>query len=341
METSETTASLESNNSTSPDAGKGAPSFSESDPDDHPLVTGRKLNQPAATKLDNRRVVNCHPLMSPKPSAAAATTSSDCPVGTVFPFTGNSPTRDPSTLSPIRMATNSINNNNNTIIYNNNTNIISNNTDNKIGTLTGSHRVTNLIKEQDLGASSDSEPDLSLYQATVGPSYQSVSLVSNSTSGAAVSKLRHKSMSFTQGESGGCMKNAAMESDHNSSVESLSIRSFDDLDGIEHRRVYMSRGSSISLGDDDLSRHHQYNDTDNGGGGESRVESWKWHQKVVLPDGKMRDIDMKVIEPFKRVLSHGGYLNEGGQNAIVIFSSCFLPDRSRADYHYVMDSLFL
>lgn len=52
-------------------------------------------------------------------------------------------------------------------------------------------------------------------------------------------------------------------------------------------------------------------------------------------------IDMKVIEPFKRVLSHGGYLTADCQNAIVVFSSCFLPDRSRPDYRYVMDSLFL
>ncbi|KAI8039296.1 hypothetical protein M5D96_008019, partial [Drosophila gunungcola] len=46
-------------------------------------------------------------------------------------------------------------------------------------------------------------------------------------------------------------------------------------------------------------------------------------------------------QPYKRVLSHGGYLKSGGQNAIVIFCACHLPDRSRADYSYVMDNLFL
>lgn len=72
---------------------------------------------------------------------------------------------------------------------------------------------------------------------------------------------------------------------------------------------------------------------------ESRdLRNW---QKITLPDGRTRDIDMKVIEPYKRVLSHGGYLNAGGHNAIVVFSACHLPDRSRADYHYVMDNLFL
>ncbi|ELU10737.1 hypothetical protein CAPTEDRAFT_167398 [Capitella teleta] len=51
-------------------------------------------------------------------------------------------------------------------------------------------------------------------------------------------------------------------------------------------------------------------------------------------------IDMKVIEPYKKVLSHGGYYGDGF-NALVIFAACHLPDRSRKDYQYVMDNLFL
>lgn len=73
---------------------------------------------------------------------------------------------------------------------------------------------------------------------------------------------------------------------------------------------------------------------------EERRDSRNW-QKITLPDGKTREIDMKVIDPYKRVLSHGGYLKAGGHNAIVIFSACHLPDKSRTDYHYVMDNLFL
>ncbi|XP_050359215.1 protein prune homolog 2 isoform X2 [Nymphalis io] len=49
--------------------------------------------------------------------------------------------------------------------------------------------------------------------------------------------------------------------------------------------------------------------------------------------------DMKVIEPFKRVVSHGGY--EGGGAALIVFSACHLPDTARPDYRYVMDNLFL
>ncbi|KAK7790308.1 hypothetical protein R5R35_014396 [Gryllus longicercus] len=72
---------------------------------------------------------------------------------------------------------------------------------------------------------------------------------------------------------------------------------------------------------------------------EERVESRNWRSCVV--QGIERRIDMKVIEPYKRVLSHGGYLTAGSHNAIIVFSACFLPDRSRVDYDYVMDNLFL
>lgn len=73
---------------------------------------------------------------------------------------------------------------------------------------------------------------------------------------------------------------------------------------------------------------------------EERRESRHW-QKIVLPSGEHRNIDMRVIEPYKRVLSHGGYLKAGGHNAIIVFSACYLPDKSRKDYVYVMDNLFL
>lgn len=67
-------------------------------------------------------------------------------------------------------------------------------------------------------------------------------------------------------------------------------------------------------------------------------ESKLW--KGVEIGGKQMKIDLKVIEPYKRVLSHGGYYGEG-LNAIIIFSGCYLPDHSRKDYQYVMDNLFM
>ncbi|GFY45277.1 exopolyphosphatase PRUNE1 [Trichonephila inaurata madagascariensis] len=66
-------------------------------------------------------------------------------------------------------------------------------------------------------------------------------------------------------------------------------------------------------------------------------EERSWKSCTV--NGEDRKIDMKVIEPYRKVLSHGGYQGDG--NAIIIFSACYLPDRSRKDYEYVMDNLFL
>ncbi|XP_078328522.1 uncharacterized protein LOC111111795 isoform X1 [Crassostrea virginica] len=67
-------------------------------------------------------------------------------------------------------------------------------------------------------------------------------------------------------------------------------------------------------------------------------ESKLW--KGVEIGGKSMKIDLKVIEPYKKVLAHGGYYGDG-LNAIIIFSGCYLPDRSRRDYQYVMDNLFM
>ncbi|MCL4147299.1 UNVERIFIED_CONTAM: hypothetical protein GTU68_021866 [Idotea baltica] len=66
-------------------------------------------------------------------------------------------------------------------------------------------------------------------------------------------------------------------------------------------------------------------------------KSWR----AVVLSGIERRIDMKVIEPYKKVLSHGGYMLRGNNEAIIVFSACFLPDRSRKDYDYVMDHLFM
>ncbi|XP_054438982.1 protein prune homolog 2 [Pteronotus mesoamericanus] len=74
---------------------------------------------------------------------------------------------------------------------------------------------------------------------------------------------------------------------------------------------------------------------------EEREDSRLW-RTVVIGEQEQR-IDMRVIEPYRRVISHGGdsgYYGDG-LNAIIVFAACFLPDSSRADYHYVMENLFL
>ncbi|XP_029019943.1 uncharacterized protein LOC114863216 isoform X3 [Betta splendens] len=69
------------------------------------------------------------------------------------------------------------------------------------------------------------------------------------------------------------------------------------------------------------------------GGRDSRL--WR---SVVIGEQEHR-IDMKCIEPYKRVISHGGYYAE--QNAIIVFAACFLPDSDCDNYNYVMENLFL
>ncbi|KAF7210790.1 bcl-2/adenovirus E1B 19 kDa-interacting protein 2-like protein isoform X2 [Nothobranchius furzeri] len=50
-------------------------------------------------------------------------------------------------------------------------------------------------------------------------------------------------------------------------------------------------------------------------------------------------VNMSVLEPFLRVLSHGGYYGDG-MNDIIVFSSCYLPENTLENYQYVMDNLF-
>ncbi|XP_060092531.1 protein prune homolog 2 [Heteronotia binoei] len=71
---------------------------------------------------------------------------------------------------------------------------------------------------------------------------------------------------------------------------------------------------------------------------EEREDNRLW-RTVVIGDQEQR-IDMKAIEPYKKVISHGGYYGDG-LNAIIVFAACFLPDSNRADYNHVMENLFL
>uniref|UniRef100_A0A3B5KPU0 Protein prune homolog 2 n=1 Tax=Xiphophorus couchianus TaxID=32473 RepID=A0A3B5KPU0_9TELE len=66
------------------------------------------------------------------------------------------------------------------------------------------------------------------------------------------------------------------------------------------------------------------------------VKLWR---TVVIGEQEHR-INMKVIEPYMKVISHGGYYRSG-VNAIIVFAACFLPDSAREDYHDIMENLFL
>ncbi|XP_062409643.1 protein prune homolog 2-like isoform X4 [Sardina pilchardus] len=72
---------------------------------------------------------------------------------------------------------------------------------------------------------------------------------------------------------------------------------------------------------------------------EEEQQDAKLWRTVVIGEQEHR-INMKSIDPYKRVISHGGYYGNG-TNAIIVFAACFLPDSDREDYHEVMENLFL
>ncbi|XP_078061781.1 BCL2/adenovirus E1B 19 kDa protein-interacting protein 2-like isoform X1 [Mustelus asterias] len=50
-------------------------------------------------------------------------------------------------------------------------------------------------------------------------------------------------------------------------------------------------------------------------------------------------VDMASVDPYKAVISHGGCFGEN-LTAIIVFSSCYLPESSLPDYENVMENLF-
>ncbi|XP_039316069.1 bcl-2/adenovirus E1B 19 kDa-interacting protein 2-like protein [Saimiri boliviensis] len=63
------------------------------------------------------------------------------------------------------------------------------------------------------------------------------------------------------------------------------------------------------------------------------------HWRVFRMGPREQRVDMTVIEPYKKVLSHGGYHGDG-LNAVILFASCYLPRSSIPNYTYVMEHLF-
>uniref|UniRef100_A0A671T458 BCL2/adenovirus E1B 19 kDa protein-interacting protein 2-like n=2 Tax=Sinocyclocheilus anshuiensis TaxID=1608454 RepID=A0A671T458_9TELE len=70
---------------------------------------------------------------------------------------------------------------------------------------------------------------------------------------------------------------------------------------------------------------------------EEREEGRRW--RVFRIGEQEHRVDMKAIEPYKRVISHGGYYGDG-LNAIIVFAVCFMPESNQPNYKYIMDNLF-
>ncbi|KAF5283872.1 hypothetical protein FQA39_LY04692 [Lamprigera yunnana] len=181
-------------------------------------------------------------------------------------------------------------------------------------------------KEPDLG---DNDNDNSIYEARLSSNLQNVSLTMNEKEGN-LNFLAHNQRSNKLRLIKVLHNDISGDSDV-SSAESMteSLKSEDIYIGNDDLKQDVSVESESSMDPiEPLTADEE----------KKHLRHW---QCMVLPGGEQRTIDMRVIEPYKRVLSHGGYLRAGGNTAIVVFSACFLPDRSRVDYDYVMDNLFL
>lgn len=93
--------------------------------------------------------------------------------------------------------------------------------------------------------------------------------------------------------------------------------------------------SSVDLEWEDDSQVHSIAETSQPKPVES-PENWR----TVVVGGKNYKLDMNVIQPYRQILSHGGYYGDG-LNAIVVFSACYLPSTKMPNSRYIMDNLFL
>ncbi|XP_057244903.1 caytaxin-like, partial [Malurus melanocephalus] len=76
-----------------------------------------------------------------------------------------------------------------------------------------------------------------------------------------------------------------------------------------------------------------------GGPEDGSATNGRLWRTVIIGEQEHR-IDLQMIKPYMRVVTHGGYYGEG-LNAIIVFAACYLPDSNLADYHYIMENLFL
>ncbi|XP_029002365.1 caytaxin isoform X3 [Betta splendens] len=110
----------------------------------------------------------------------------------------------------------------------------------------------------------------------------------------------------------------------------------DETDSLE----FITNGNDLEWEDDTpvASAKAGPRDGSEGVDGDGAANGRLW-RTVIIGEQEHR-IDMQVIRPYLRVITHGGYYGEG-LNAIIVFSACYLPDSSCPDYHYIMENLFL
>ncbi|XP_022534545.2 caytaxin [Astyanax mexicanus] len=110
----------------------------------------------------------------------------------------------------------------------------------------------------------------------------------------------------------------------------------DDTDSLE----FITNGNELEWEDDALVACAKgAPGAGSGHGGEDGDGTGRLWRTVIIGEQEQR-IDMQVIRPYLRVVTHGGYYGEG-LSAIIVFAACYLPDSGCTDYHYIMENLFL
>ncbi|EDV21335.1 uncharacterized protein TRIADDRAFT_60259 [Trichoplax adhaerens] len=67
----------------------------------------------------------------------------------------------------------------------------------------------------------------------------------------------------------------------------------------------------------------------------SDTRTWR----LVNIGGESKELDLRIVEAYRKVVSHGGYTHDG--SALIVFSGCYMPKKSEPNYSYILDHLFL
>ncbi|XP_072917550.1 bcl-2/adenovirus E1B 19 kDa-interacting protein 2-like protein isoform X4 [Hemitrygon akajei] len=112
------------------------------------------------------------------------------------------------------------------------------------------------------------------------------------------------------------------------------------LCGNKHKKRLLAPAISLNL-EDDLPRvYRSLSDTESFQGHvtDEEAEDGKLWRVFHIGEQEYR-VDMAAVDPYKAVISHGGCFGEN-LTAIIVFSSCYLPESSHPDYENVMENLF-
>ncbi|KXJ28505.1 uncharacterized protein LOC110238634 [Exaiptasia diaphana] len=66
-------------------------------------------------------------------------------------------------------------------------------------------------------------------------------------------------------------------------------------------------------------------------------EQFRWH--TIRVNNREKVLDLRLIEPYMKVITHGG-VHIPSRAVIVVVAACYLPDKSKRNYDFLMEQLF-